>query len=737
MEMDKLQRAINQLETERKINGALSGLSDAIISSVLTKSGIFQMVLDQARNLTDSEHGFVSSIDPQTGAHISHTLTKMKADGCSAPLTEGVLPEGPHNQYQRLWGYGLNRREAFYSNNPAGHEAYRGLPQGHVPLRNFLSVPVIFKGMLLGQIALANSLRDYTQDDIENVKKIAVFYAVVLQNHLWVKELQEATAMMEKHVEERTRELRDANIRVTAQYEEILRINEQNARLNQTLAAMNEGLELAVAAKTADLVAANNKTTIQYAELALAEQKLRRNAEIQSVLLEISEAALLSSTMKELYSIVHKAVGRVLPAKLFHINLHEEATNEIVVPFQADDVNFIPERRPVDKGMTEYIMRLGKAVHVTPDEMDRLRANGEYTLGKVQNVQVRHYLGAPLINPSGKPFGVISIILMGSAQSFQPEDVEVFSIIAAQVSMAIERKRVQEEIRDAKEQFELIFNTSPDGALILRMRDGVIADINMGYTMLSGWSREESIGRRTTDFNLWTNLDERETFWRLLKEKGSVSNFETTLRKKDGTVISGLLSANVTTIKEVPHMICVYRDISERKRMEKELHLHATIDGLSGIFNRRYFLSRANEELERMKRYNGKCSLLMLDIDHFKEVNDHFGHAVGDAAIQRIARICAESLRGSDILGRIGGEEFALLLLETKCVEAGQVAERLRRRIQDDTFGADQQVDCVLRVSIGVAELKTDDESVADLMSRADGALYRAKHEGRNKVVLA
>ena len=125
----------------------------------------------------------------------------------------------------------------------------------------------------------------------------------------------------------------------------------------------------------------------------------------------------------------------------------DEATGEIVVPFNTDDVTIIPARRPVDRGLTEYIMRLGRAVHIPPTELIRLSEAGEYTLAKAQKVQRRHYLGAPLIDSRGKAFGVMSVILPGETQAFQPEEVAVISIIAAQVSQAIERKRTEEELK--------------------------------------------------------------------------------------------------------------------------------------------------------------------------------------------------------------------------------------------------------------------------------------------------
>ena len=184
------------------------------------------------------------------------------------------------------------------------------------------------------------------------------------------------------------------------------------------------------------------------------EESLRHSAEMQSVLREIAEAAVLAPTMNDLYEIVHRMVERVLPARLFHINLLDEAAGEIVVPFRADNISVIPARRPVDKGMTEYFMQLGHAAHITQAEMDKLAESGEFTLGKVQKVQIRHYLGAPLVDSKGKSFGVMSLIATGETDPFRPEDVEVLSIIAAQVSMAIERKQAEEALRQAHDLLE-------------------------------------------------------------------------------------------------------------------------------------------------------------------------------------------------------------------------------------------------------------------------------------------
>jgi len=178
----------------------------------------------------------------------------------------------------------------------------------------------------------------------------------------------------------------------------------------------------------------------------------------------------------------------------------------------------------------------------------------------------------------------------------------------------------------------------------------------------------------------------------------------------------------------------VTRDITDRRTLQMELQRQATVDELTSLYNRRYFLLCAEKEMQRCRRHGTVLSFLMLDIDHFKQVNDTFGHAVGDLALQAVAGACVELLRSSDYIGRVGGEEFALLLVETNMSRAKIVAERLRRQIEaiSLTTAGDQPV--FLKVSIGVTERRMESDSLSAMMVRADQALYKAKKSGRNRV---
>ncbi|MBF0562518.1 MAG: diguanylate cyclase [Alphaproteobacteria bacterium] len=185
-------------------------------------------------------------------------------------------------------------------------------------------------------------------------------------------------------------------------------------------------------------------------------------------------------------------------------------------------------------------------------------------------------------------------------------------------------------------------------------------------------------------------------------------------------------------------VIGVMLDITERKHMEAELRRLATTDGLTGTFNRRHFMVLAEEEYSRAARYGRPLAFLMLDIDHFKRINDTYGHPVGDEAIKALARVCMTMIRPHDSLGRLGGEEFAILLPESSRDGALILAERLRLAVAEIRVHAAPtaaEATISFTASIGAAVLEPDDFSAAAILSRADQALYLAKNGGRNRVV--
>lgn len=176
-------------------------------------------------------------------------------------------------------------------------------------------------------------------------------------------------------------------------------------------------------------------------------------------------------------------------------------------------------------------------------------------------------------------------------------------------------------------------------------------------------------------------------------------------------------------------------DITERKRMNAELLQLATTDFLTGLPNRRHFMASLENEHARLQRELASCaSVLMLDIDHFKRVNDEHGHAVGDAVLRHLGALMCQALRKVDVPGRVGGEEFAILLPGTDLAAAGVFAERLRRRVAESSLTIDGGIVITITVSIGMAAMAGTDADCDAVLARADEALYRAKRGGRNRI---
>lgn len=181
------------------------------------------------------------------------------------------------------------------------------------------------------------------------------------------------------------------------------------------------------------------------------------------------------------------------------------------------------------------------------------------------------------------------------------------------------------------------------------------------------------------------------------------------------------------------HFVEVVHDVTEERAREQALYYQATRDSMTGVMNRGHFMQQAAQEIERATRFRDPLSLALIDIDHFKKVNDGYGHDVGDKAIKLVADAVTAHLRRVDTFGRIGGEEFAMLLPRANDEAACDFMQRIRRVVADTVLSVDGTA-LRLTISIGVAQLRDPVRDVTALMRQADVALYRAKNEGRNQV---
>lgn len=214
-------------------------------------------------------------------------------------------------------------------------------------------------------------------------------------------------------------------------------------------------------------------------------------------------------------------------------------------------------------------------------------------------------------------------------------------------------------------------------------------------------------------------------------KKGKEALIRTKMHTVTGNKIHVEGSSKPITHEGKNYKLTVLKDLTA----EKEFEYLATTDALTGINNRYSIMKKAEEERKRHQRYNRAMSVLVIDIDHFKKINDRHGHKAGDMALKTFAHTVDKLLRNVDSFGRIGGEEFVVLLPETDEQKALYIAERIRKAVENMTvLTPNSATSFEITTSIGVSAINHRDISIDDVIDRADSALYRAKEKGRNKV---
>jgi len=262
--------------------------------------------------------------------------------------------------------------------------------------------------------------------------------------------------------------------------------------------------------------------------------------------------------------------------------------------------------------------------------------------------------------------------------------------------------------------------------------------VNKALCSLIGYSEEELLSLTFQDITHQDDLNEDlQQIQKMLSGEIDTYQLEKRYIHKDGSIIHILLSVSlVRDCNNVPlYFISQIQNITDRKILESELVKQATEDMLTGVSNRRRFYDMAEREIIRGGRYNDPMVILMLDIDHFKRINDTFGHGVGDEALKRMAKACKNGLRSIDVFGRLGGEEFGALLVKADASLGRQVAERMRRSVEEIVLPTDQGL-VRFTVSIGGVAFADNHQTLGYRLQQADEALYLSKSTGRNRVNL-
>jgi len=294
---------------------------------------------------------------------------------------------------------------------------------------------------------------------------------------------------------------------------------------------------------------------------------------------------------------------------------------------------------------------------------------------------------------------------------------------------------IQEQLRESERNFRRLFESMQD-VYYRTNAQGVVQHVGPGVRRVLGYEPHEIEGRTAESY--YPQSSDHDAFKAEIMAHGEVSDFPGQMVRKDGTVIDISISSHALFDHNgnFAGVEGIYRDVTQRKNLERELQRLATTDMLTGMANRRAFLEIA-ETAYHCARTNGDAlTLLMLDLDHFKGINDRFGHLEGDRVLVEFARIVKSHLRASDTVGRLGGEEFGLLLPLTASGEGADVAARILQAIRalEMTDGNGQRYR--VTTSMGLGTLHPGDRSLRDLLDRADQALYLAKHQGRDQLAM-
>ncbi len=286
-----------------------------------------------------------------------------------------------------------------------------------------------------------------------------------------------------------------------------------------------------------------------------------------------------------------------------------------------------------------------------------------------------------------------------------------------------------ETARENATRFRRLLSVSTGGVALLV--DGYVVDANRQLEMLTRTSREQLLGEPLQNIFVPEDFEQLQY---LLAAGTTVQPVEMTVRRRDGREFQAEITVAPLNEKgrSKSHLVEI-RSVSHRKALEDELKLLARTDALTGAMNRRAFSEHFDAELLRLQRHGGELSLVLLDLDNFKRVNDDYGHQVGDRVLRRFVEVCRQQARVTDVFARFGGEEFVLLMPQTDKDGAMNILERLLQSVAALELEAGNGRSFDITVSAGLATWREGDTSDS-LLQRVDQAMYCAKANGRNRV---
>jgi diguanylate cyclase (GGDEF)-like protein/PAS domain S-box-containing protein len=486
--------------------------------------------------------------------------------------------------------------------------------------------------------------------------------------------------------------------------------------------------------------------------------ELQRAERLQKALFEIAELATVDVDETEFYRRVHAVVGALINAENFYIGLISADGGSLEFPYAVDASGGGYETRPLGRGASEYVLRHGERILRTEDTL-ALAERGEIDIvGPIS----AWWLGVPL-QVGDEVIGLVAVQSYSDAVMYGLAELELLSFVASQIANSLTRRRSAETLQQAHAQLEqrvherttelarsniaLLQSEKFLTVLLENLSDGIVAcDAQGTLTLFNSATRafhglpEEPLApdQWSEHYDLYladghTPMPmEQIPLYRAFKGD-VIRNVEIVIAPKDRPhrilVCNGqpLMSASGEKLGAVVAM----HDITERKQAEQRLQQLAHFDPLTALPNRTLFYETLRNALAQATDQNCIVSVLFLDIDHFKNVNDTMGHACGDELLRQVGHRLVHSLRLRDTVGRLGGDEFAIILMSPDNPESGAiVANKLRDALRKPFDIGGREV--TVTASIGITVFPTDSTDSEVLIKYADTAMYAAKEAGRD-----
>ena len=351
--------------------------------------------------------------------------------------------------------------------------------------------------------------------------------------------------------------------------------------------------------------------------------------------------------------------------------------------------------------------------------------------GKMVGVVCHEHTGRP------RRWQVHEELLAGSLADFVAVALETAAWHEAQGALRVERDaletKVAERTRDLQESeanVRALVDFSPIAMVLTRIADSTVMLANRRAAAMFEVQLDEIQGRHAPQH--WVDLAERKRYLEHVLRHGRIDDFEAEMLTSTGQRFWASLSGQRLRYAGDDALLAAIADVTAQRQTREDLLEQATHDVLTGVFNRRHIEGVLRKEIDRAERHARPLAVGMLDADHFKNVNDSYGHQTGDEVLRAISERCRKVLRSNDVFGRYGGEEFVIVFPETKLEEAGAIAERLRAAVAEDPIQVGDKA-LGVTVSIGLAA-HAPGQDLDKLFQRADAALYTAKQDGRNLV---